>query len=170
MKRSTYLILTAILTSLSINAQSLKKEDLYGSYTLKEINYIYTDTTIQVSPSQDGFFILSPRRYAIAYNPGLNPRKPFGNLSSPSEEEILAGFRSFAFNSGSYRFEDGVFTASPDFAKVPGFEGGEQVYATEVEGAMLHLSMYDETYPSGEKPAWFKKLVIKLSFQKEVAP
>lgn len=167
MKKIIYLTLTAMLTSFFLEAQSIKKEDLLGSYTLKEINYIYADTTIEVNPSQDGFFILSPQRYAIAYNPGLNPRVAFDNLSNPTEEEILAGFRSFAFNSGAYSFENNTLTALPDFAKVPGFEGGEQVYETDWDSRFLTLTMYDETYPSGEKPAWYEKLEIKLYFEKE---
>ena len=145
------------------------KEDLLGSYVLKKINYIYADTTIRVDPSNKGFLILTPERYAIAYNPGLKPRVPFGNLSNPTEEEALAGFRSFAFNSGAYDYQQQVLTVHPDFAKVPGFEGGEQVYIVEIKENQLVLTMYDETYPGGEKPAWYGKLKIQLTFKKEGA-
>lgn len=168
MKRKTILLSIIGLALVNmIYSQRLSKEDVLGSYVLKEINYIYADTTINVNPSQDGFLILSPLRYTIAYNPGLNPRVSFQNLSNPTEEEILAGFKSFAFNGGSYEFENDVFTAHPDFAKVPGFEGGEQVYEVKQEGNLFVLTMFDETYPSGEKPSWYGNLKISLSFQKE---
>ncbi|WP_370089421.1 hypothetical protein [Ekhidna sp.] len=170
MNRSTYLTLIITLSSFLVKAQSINKKELLGSYTLKEINYIYKDTTIRVSPSQDGFLILSQLRYAIAYNPGLNPRVPFQNLSNPAEEEILAGFRSFAFNSGSYKIDNNNLIATPDFAKVPGFEGGEQIYSIAISNDQLSLTMFDETYPSGEKPSWFGKLEIQLIFEKEARP
>ncbi|MEP1032897.1 hypothetical protein [Ekhidna sp.] len=165
-KKLNLLTITLILSQFGYS-QNLSKEDLLGSYQLKKIDYIYSDTTITVSPSQSGFLVLAPLRYAIAYNPGLNPRKAFENLSSPTEEEILAGFRSFAFNSGAYTYTEGTFKASPDFAKVPGFEGGEQVYEVNYIDGLYSFNMFDETYPGGEKPSWYGKLKIKLYFEKE---
>lgn len=163
------LILTTVLFIVCsfAYAQKMTKKDLLGSYTLKRIEYVYADTTIDVNPSQSGFLVLSPRRYAIAYNPGLKARVAFGNLSNPTEEEIQAGFKSFAFNSGAYEIKNGDLIASPDFAKVPGFEGGEQVYSIKKEGDLYAFTMYDETYPSGEKPSWYDKLKIRLYFERE---
>lgn len=164
-----YLILTTALFIICISAytQKITKKELLGSYSLKRIDYIYADTTIEVNPSQSGFLILSPERYAIAYNPGLKTRVAFKNLSNPTEDEIQAGFKSFAFNSGSYKVKNGDFVVSPDFAKVPGFEGGKQVYAIEKISDQYIFTMYDETYPSGEKPSWYGKLKIKLYFDRE---
>ncbi len=170
MKKYSILTLFTVLLLSEIHSQSITKKELQGSYSLKRIDYIYKDTTIQVNPSQNGFLIISPLRYAIAYNPGLNPRVAFSDISQPTDEETLAGFRSFAFNSGSYQVNNNEFIATPDFAKVPGFEGGEQIYRLKKEGDFLSFTMHDETYPSGEKPAWYEKLEIKLYFEKEETP
>lgn len=148
-------------------SQTPSLEDLLGSYSLKRIDYIYNDTTVTIDPSQAGFLVIAPKRYAIAYNPGLAPRTAFKDLSNPSKEEVSAGFKSFAFNSGFFTYEEGVFGATPDFAKVPGFEGGEQIYKVEQLGEVTSFTMYDETYPSGKKPAWYGKLKIQLFFEKE---
>ncbi len=165
-KKILPIIFKLLVTHICIS-QTLTKKDLMGSFTLKQIDYIYTDTTIALNPSQAGFLVLSPKRYAIAYNPGLNPRKPFENLSNPTDAEVMQGFKTFAFNSGSYSYKKGVFTANPDFAKVPGFEGGVQVYDVKQSDGLVAFTMYDETYPNGDKPAWYGKLKIKLSFEKE---
>lgn len=166
MKRTHLFTLILFLSQLGF-CQSISVDDLMGSYVLKSIDYIYSDTTITLDPSQSGFIVLSNKRYAIAYNPGLNARTPFENLSQPTNKEVLAGFKTFAFNSGSYTYEDGIFTATPDFAKVPGFEGGEQVYEITKSDKLISFTMYDETYPNGNKPEWYGKLKIKLSFEKE---
>ena len=53
----------------------------------------------------------------------------------------------------------GVHGHSP---KVPGFEAGTQVYNINHKENTTELTMYDETYPNGKKPAWFGKLKIKF--------
>ena len=167
MKRTLSTSTLTFIIVLFCDAQSYSLDELYSSYALKRIDYIYQDTTVVISPSQNGFFILAEKRYAIAYNPGLNPRKPFSDLSAPTEEEMLTGFKTFAFNSGSYTCENGVLKTRPDFAKVPGFEGGEQVYKVTQSDNQLSLTMFDETYPNETKPVWYGKLKIKLYFEKE---
>lgn len=167
MKRSLLITLSLISFLSFCSAQKSSSKEILGSYSLKRIDYIYTDTTVVVNPSQSGFLILSKERYAIAYNPGLNPRQPFKNLSAPTDEESLTGFKTFAFNSGSFVYEESILTAKPDFAKVPGFEGGEQVYEVNISKELTSLTMFDETYPDGTKPSWYGKLKIKLYFEKE---
>lgn len=136
-----------------------------GSWAIDKINFIYPDTTYTLDTVYGGSFILSPERYSIVYNPWNQQRKPFENLSNPTEEEIIHGFRTFAFNTGQYFWKGDTLTCTPDFAKVPGFEGGEQVYVYKKDAATL--TMFDETYPGGEKPQWYGKLQIELWLTRE---
>ena len=101
------------------------------------------------------------------YNPSWKARVPFKNLSKPTDNEILAGFRSIVFNSGPYEIIDDVMLAIPDIAKVPGFEGGKQYYRFKMDGDLMTFRMYDETYPNGEKPEWFGKVEVEFIFSRE---
>ncbi|MEQ8554205.1 MAG: hypothetical protein RIC53_16225 [Cyclobacteriaceae bacterium] len=142
-----------------------KITDPLGSWTIDKINFIYTDTTYVLDTVYGGSLILSPERYSIVYNPWNLQRKPFQNLSNPTEAEMIHGFKTFAFNTGGYHWSGDTLTCHPDFAKVPGFEGGEQVYLYDEVASTL--TMFDETYPSGEKPQWYGKLRIELWLTRE---
>ena len=132
-----------------------------GSWTINRIDFVYADTTYTADPSYGGALVLSPNRYSIAYNHSGAPRQPFQDLSNPSHEEMIQAFRSFAFNTGSYSWAGDTLTCKPDFAKVPGFEGGEQVYL--FDRSARTLTMFDETHPNGEKPAWYGKLKLRFA-------
>ncbi|MEQ8907293.1 ankyrin repeat domain-containing protein [Ekhidna sp.] len=149
-----------------IEQKRLTDNPLIGSWSLKTINYIYADTTYKVDAHQ-GSLLVGESRYSIMYNPSWKARVPFENLSKPTDDEILAGFRSIVFNSGPYEIVDDVMLAIPDIAKVPGFEGGKQYYRYKIEGDGMSFRMYDETYPSGEKPEWFGKVEVEFIFNKE---
>lgn len=140
---------------------------LLGSWRMKEIHYIYTDTTYVGSPITYGTILFTPKRYSLLYNPWTTERKAFENLSKPTDEEIKAAFNSIVFNSGSYVFTDSTVTATADMAKVPGFEGGKQFYTYSIESNNLDIMMFDETYPNGDKPEWFGKLKILFKMKKE---
>ncbi len=141
---------------------------LGGSWSLKSIDYIVRDTTYHVETTYPGALVVAPKRYSIMYSMSDKGREPFGNLSKPTDEEVLAGFRSIVFNSGNYQIdEDNNFVTTADMAKVPGFEGGIQYYAIDLQGDQLALTLHDETYPNGKKPEWFGKLKVKLSFYRE---
>lgn len=150
-----------------IDSKSLIKNELNGSWRLAEISYIQADTTISITSGSVGRFTFSEEQYHLIYNPWTNQRTPFGNLTQPSDQEIKQAFQSLVFNSGSYTHTDTTIAATPDIARVPGFEGGKQYYRYKMVGEELHLTMYDETYPDGTKPDWYQKLEVLFKLVRE---
>jgi len=146
---------------------SKRKSKLIGSWKVQEIHYQYQDTIYTMKDEDHGRFIFSNQNYALMYNPRMQARKPFVNLSKPEPEEISYAFASIVFNTGSYVLNNNIITTTADIAKVPGFEGGNQFYTMNLSDDTLELVMHDETYPDGKKPDWFGKLKIKFILKKE---
>lgn len=147
--------------------ESKNSNPLLGSWKMQEIHYIYKDTTYIGKPITYGTFVFAPKRYSLLYNPWTTPRKAFDTLSKPTDKEIKAAFQSIVFNSGSYNFTDSTLTTIADMAKVPGFEGGKQYYNYKIKDSLLEITMFDETYPNGNKPEWFGKLKVAFKMIKE---
>ena len=150
-----------------MDSMSISDNPLLGSWKLEEIHYKYQDTTYVQKGIRYGRILFHPNTYAIMYNPRLSPRSDFKDLSRPTDKESLEAFRSIAFNSGVYHINENVILTISDLAKVPGFEGGKQYYRYAIDGTMLEMVMFDETYPGGKKPEWYGKLQIELTFKKE---
>ncbi|WP_347924298.1 ankyrin repeat domain-containing protein [Pontimicrobium sp. SW4] len=153
-----------------IEEKDLQKEKakLLGSWKVKEIHYQYSDTTYIMKTKDYGRFIFSKNSYALMYNPRMQKRVPFKNLSKPDQDEINNAFGSIVFNTGSYSINNHVIETQADIAKVPGFEGGKQFYKLHFNlEEELELIMFDETYPNGNKPEWFEKLKVKFILIKE---
>ena len=130
---------------------------LEGAWQLRAFAYRSTDTTVRVAPAQGGMFLFTAGHYALQWAPVREPRVPFDTLSAPRDEEVLAAFRSVVFNAGRIvAVTDSTLVTEAAVAKVPGFEGGRQVYryALDEAAGALTLTMVDETYPDGSKPAW----------------
>ena len=138
------------------------KNELLGVWEMKSILWITKDTTYTISEAQPGKFIFTPTNYSLMWTPTEEPRIPFRELSNPTNEETIAGFRSIVFNTGTYDYTDSTIVSRAQIAKVPGFEGGQQFYRYNINGDTLSLTMYDETYPNGEKPNWFGRYVTKF--------
>lgn len=151
----------------TMDALNNKHNPLKGSWKVQEIQYIYADTTYIVKDEDYGRFLFSEHNYALMYNPRMQKRTPFKNLSNPETDEIISAFRSMVFNTGTYIIEDDVMHTTADIAKVPGFEGGQQYYKMLLNEDVLELVMFDETYPNGNKPEWYKKLKIKFILKEE---
>jgi Lipocalin-like domain len=147
-------------------ASNPKEHAMLGSWELREIHWISPDQTRSVVPSQPGVLIVDPKRYAIMWTSTPTPRVPFKILASPTDEEMKAGFSSIAFNAGSYELTESTLTTTAQIAKVPGFEGGKQYFRYKIENGILTLSMFDEIYPDGKKPAWSGKLEVKFILKK----
>lgn len=131
------------------------KNALLGSWSIDKISWVSKDTSVTITPDQKGILLVTPSYYSISWSPVKVKRKAFENLSRPSDEEVLQGFKSIVFNAGSFQKKDGVFATKALIAKVPGFEGGEQFYRYRLfDNDSLELLLYDETYPSGLKPNW----------------
>lgn len=129
-------------------------EEFEGGWLLSEVQWISADTTVTFNPEQKGVFIFSEGSYSIQWSPSTNKRTPFKNLSEPEDTEVLTAFRSVVFNAGTYLYTDSTITATALIAKVPGFEGGKQYYSYSIIDEQLSLTMFDETYPNGDKPKW----------------
>lgn len=159
-----FLILVIPCESLS---QEYKNKALNGSWKLYEIHYEYKDTTYIMKEMDYGRFIFTDKNYALMYNPRMQQRKSFIDLSKPENEEIIYAFRSIVFNTGSYEVNDNIITTTADIAKVPGFEGGKQYYKMKLVDDYLELIMFDETYPNGKKPEWYNTLKIRFILKKK---
>lgn len=144
-----------------------KKQKLVGSWKVKEIHYQYSDTTYVAKDEDHGRFLFSEKNYVVMYNPRMQKRKPFVNLSKPDSKEIEYAFKSIVFNTGNYILKDNIITTTADIAKVPGFEGGKQFYKINFRDDFLVIIMYDETYPNGNKLEWFGKVKLKFILKKE---
>lgn len=143
------------------------RQKIEGSWTLSQIQYIYSDTTYVVEEPAGGIFMGNPERYMIMYHPTSQNRPAFKDFSKPTCEELRSAFQHLVFNTGAYSLTNKLMTATPDLARVPGFEGATQVYRYQIEEDQLELTLFDETYPNGKKPEWYGKLQIQLRFQRE---
>jgi len=147
-------------------AEKKPKNPLEGAWEMKSLYWITPDTTYTLDPSQPGLLLVTPKRYAIMWTPTAQARTPFVELSKPTDDELKAGFRSIVFNGGSYELNDSTLVTTASIAKVPGFEGGKQYYEYSIDNKQLTLTMYDETYPNGDKPDWFGKVKTKFIFER----
>ena len=154
-----------VLTTMKAITES--KNNLIGSWKVQEIHYQYPDSTYIFKEQDYGRFIFTNTNYALMYNPRMQKRIPFKNLSKPEPEETINAFRSMVFNTGTYIIKDNVVNTTADIAKVPGFEGGQQFYKITVNEESLELVMFDETYPDGNKPEWYGNLKVKFILNKE---
>ena len=150
-----------------IKKVALQNNPLIGSWRIKEIHYQYPDTSYQVYMELPGRLMVSEEHYAIMYNPYGKIRDKAEKLSKLSEAEMIYGFKTMVFNSGTYVVSDSVLVTTADMAKVAGFEGGQQWYKMSIGETALKLTMYDETYPNGKKPEWYNKLQILFILEKE---
>ena len=144
-----------------------KKNELLGTWNLKEVQWISKDTTHYLKKPQPGLFLLNKKGYSIMWTPSEEERTPFKILSKPTDIEIKKGFQSIVFNSGSYIHSDSTLVTTAKIAKVPGFVGGKQYYRYALNHEELSLVMYDETYPNGSKPKWSGLWQTKLIFDKK---
>jgi len=131
---------------------------LEGAWRVVDIKWIYPDTTYHIDHPQPGFLQFTSTRYSFIWTPSSTPRTPFVKLSAPTAEEMQAGFRSLVLNAGTYVQTNEQITIEAEVAKVPGFEGGVQVFDYALSGDTLHYEMIDETYPDGTKPGWAGKM------------
>ncbi|HFA49830.1 MAG TPA: hypothetical protein ENJ95_12555 [Bacteroidetes bacterium] len=171
MKNLTILIATIFLIASCDNTQTSPEppapaNPLLGSWEMQEVHWITKDTTYSIEKAQPGILMLTPKRYAIIWTPIDKPRTPFVNLSKPTDEEKMAGFQSIVFNSGTYEMTDSTMTTTALVAKVPGFEGGKQFYNYTINDGVLKITMFDETYPNGDKPGWFGKYKTQFVLKK----
>lgn len=159
MKHSMVLLSTLlILISGFVNASDRQPVNpLLGSWKMHEVHYISADKTHKIEKPEPGIFLFTENSYAIMWTPTREPRQAFKVLSKPTEEEMIAGFKSVVFNGGSYQFTTSTVTTTAYIAKVPGFEGGLQFYQYFIKNDQLTLVMVDETYPDGSKPDWSGK-------------
>ena len=157
---------------LACNTNSIKEVEtkskfpLIGSWEMSSIYWITDDTTYSIESAQPGLLMIGANRYSIMWTPIDQPRKPFKSLSKPTDEEMKTGFRSIVFNAGLYEKTDSTLTTTAQIAKVPGFEDGKQYYRYNIKDDILELTMFDETYPDGQKPEWFGKFVTKFILKK----
>lgn len=138
-----------------------------GAWKLEKIKYHLEDREVEITPSGGGRWIFTETRYALMYVPMQEPRSPFAILAKPTDQEAIAGFKSVVFNSGSYEWQEDTLVTRADIAKVPGFEGGQQIYTFTHEGGTMILRMIDEIYPDGTKPDWSGKVEVSFFLRKE---
>lgn len=146
-------LLMLLLTCLASPA-SADPADLVGAWELQAVHWRSAERERSIDPAQPGLFLFTGSHYSIIWSPNEQPRTPFAVLAEPTDEEIGAGFRSIIFNAGHYQASKDQLVSTAMAAKVPGFEGGRQYYRYRVEGDRLLLTMFDERYPDGGKPAW----------------
>lgn len=146
----------------NVSVPLAKPNALLGSWDIQEVHWVSPDGTRSMVPAQTGILLVNRQRYSLMWTTIPTPRVPFKTLASPTDAETKAGFNSIAFNAGTYEITDSTFTTTALIAKVPGFEGGRQFFRYQLQDEKLTLTMVDEMYPNGSKPAWSGKLEAKL--------
>ncbi|WP_395376577.1 lipocalin-like domain-containing protein [Marinicella sp. W31] len=139
---------------------------IIGSWEMREVHWFSDEQTYSIEEAQPGLFIFEDQRYAIMWTALKEPRAAFEILAQPTPEEVIESFKSVVFNAGSYAINGAQITTTAYIAKVPGFEGGQQFYNYTIEEDILTLTMYDETYPNGEKPNWAGKVQTRFVMQR----
>ncbi len=157
--------MTALVTQLKTFQDNLQQ--LSGSWKVRQIAYLYPDTTYLIDAPAPGIFVVSPERYVIQYHPSKNSRPPFADFTNPTCEELKTAFQGLVFNTGSFHLTDSLFIAHPDIARVPGFEGARQVYHYQISDERLLLTLKDEQYPDGTRPEWVGKISVRFTLVKE---
>ena len=165
---STTLVAGLFIFISSFEIETKNNNQLQGSWHLKEVNWISSDTTHVLKKDKLGLLLFTEDSYSIMWSPTEKPRAPFQKLSNPTDEEILKGFKSIVFNAGVYTKTDSTLNTTSIIAKVPGFEGGKQFYTYAFDANQLTLTMHDETYPNGEKPSWSGTWQTKFFFTKTI--
>ena len=159
-----YLLLAVLISFFSCNEQKVNR--LKGAWQVREIHWMTPDTIYSIEKAQPGFLIVSDSMYSFIWTPINEKRKAFKELGAPTKEEMIYGFQTLVFNAGTYVKTDSTFAIKALIAKVPGFEGGEQYFEYAIAKDTLKLKMIDETYPSGEKPAWYGQLQTQFILMK----
>ena len=140
---------------------------MLGSWAIEAIHYIYADTTYKIVGDYHGRLLVADSTYSIMYNPYMQQRKSPDSLSKMTDEEKIYSFHTAVFNSGSYVIEDSTFITTASIAKVAGFEGGIQYYRIGKDDEAYTFTMFDETYPSGDKPEWYGKVRVRFLLRRE---
>ncbi len=130
------------------------KNPLPGAWLITGVEWQSAERTSALTDVQPGLFIFTDDHYALMWSPENQPRNPFQVLAKPTNEEIIAGFRSIVFNGGRYLYSPGKLVTTAVVAKVPGFESGQQFFFVETDEGELTLTFYDEIYPDGSRPEW----------------
>ncbi len=125
-----------------------------GAWEMQSVSWISKERTSGIDKAQPGRILFVDGQYTLMWTSTEEPRVPFKVLSKPTDAETIAAFRSVIYNSGHYSTDGNKLVTTSTMARVPGFEGGQQIFNYEIEGDFLKLSMVDELYPSGEKPKW----------------
>ena len=139
---------------------------LKGAWKMKSIQWISPDTTFTIAEAQPGLLMMTDSIYSFMWTRTQAPRTPFKVLANPTDEEIKAGFQSVVYNAGTYKIEDNILKNTAFLARVPGFEGGEQIFKWTIDNNILTLVFYDETYPNGGKPDWLGTWQTKFVLEK----
>ncbi len=138
-------------------ADQAMNDPVQGAWEMQSVDWISKEKTNSIEKLQPGRMLFVDGQYTLMWTPSDQPRVPFKVLSNPTDDETIAAFRSMVYNSGSYTVDGNKLTTKATLARVPGFEGGQQIYEFEIEDDILKLRMVDEIYPSGEKPEWSGK-------------
>jgi len=131
------------LTALPVVA-SAEKCPLEGAWEIVEQSYTSADTSWAWSDPQPSLFIFGKKHYSIMFVRGTEPRALFADPAVDTDEEILAAYRSFTANSGTYEVTGSDVTTRPIVAKWPNFTEsgfGYLKYQFEVQGDSLLLTL-----------------------------
>ncbi len=157
-------VLVVIWSCSAFSEQSAAK--IEGAWEVQSIHWITPEETHDLEPAQPGLFLFVDTSYTVMWTRSKQPRTPFESLSKPTETEMIHAFQTVVFNGGRFAWRGDQLVLKPTIARVPGFEGGEQIFNVTRNNNRLTLTMVDETYPDGAKPDWFGKLETRFVLSK----
>ena len=115
---------------------------LQGAWKLTRVSFASPDTSYVWEAPQPGLFIFGKKHYSIMYAIGTEPRALFADDSEQTDDELLAAYRSFIANSGTYEVKGNTLKTRPLVAKDPNFMAtGWVLHEYTVKGQVLELSV-----------------------------
>jgi|GEM_PF-4723170 len=105
-------VLFSFLLSVSVNAQSIE-----GAWKLECYRFEGENMRGEVNPAQASLFLFTDSHYSISYVLGDTPRSALPD--TPSNEEIVAAYRSFVSNSGRFEQSDSTLMTYPLITRNP---------------------------------------------------
>ena len=123
------------------------KNALLGAWRITEVSVTSSDTTWTSKNPQPGLYIFSDRHFSTLLVRGTEDRMPF--TDETTDEEVLAAYRIFIANAGTYEVTNTELTTHTFVAKLPNSMNGGFTYRYTVHGDSLVLTFNEGWAPAG---------------------
>jgi hypothetical protein len=135
---------------------------LEGAWLVVDVRFGSGGAETDATKAQPGQFIFTPTRYSAVWVTQSEPRPLSASRFQPTQDEMVAHYRSVAANSGAYEVSGARLTIRPIVAKLPDFVRGHLTYEFRITGDTLFLEAIDEKTADGIAPPNYEATREKL--------